>query len=503
MNDITEQLQAWSKSLADTAAPADIASVGSGAAIGTGHTSGGVPLRRWIAIAASIALLTGGVFVAARLGGDGAERVGPAISASPTVVPATPASTGPSATDTASQLAALDHVVIVDGEPVGDTWVTGLATNDVELAALWARIEMPVTPPKIDFAQDVVVYFGPAESGSCRFAPLGGVSYDPVARRVFPVLEFSDVASAGGSTTCTGDANPHAIVVSIARDDLPDGDFEFWVDDQDPPACCITNVTRANGDLLRTSAPITTTTVAIPPTIAAVGIACRGDLDATTAFASFVADMVTARTTGDFSPVADCLSGVPGVFDGQPPGCWTACDDAPISFAFDPDRIFAGGDVTGAAWFHSLPVSHEIDGAFVDVIESWPLRTTPDGWVVDDPTITAPFIERTAALEVINRYLAAVDRGDWATVASLLDDGGRSLEERLDLQELSPTTYTQADIARSLAAWCAAGCDTTRPTAADLRFDGSYALERRGRTISAVWFEGVYSISGLPFPTTP
>jgi hypothetical protein len=89
------------------------------------------------------------------------------------------------------------------------------------------------------------------------------------------------------------------------------------------------------------------------------------------------------------------------------------------------------------------------------------------------------------------------------TVASLLGDGALNLDERFDLQELAPATFERDDVARALAAWCAAGCDTTRPTAADLRFDRSYSLERNGRTISAVWFEGTYSISGLPFPTVP
>jgi hypothetical protein len=211
--------------------------------------------------------------------------------------------------------------------------------------------------------------------------------------------------------------------------------------------------------------------------------------------------MVTARTTGDFAAVADCLSTVPSVFDGQPPGCWTACDGATISFAHDPERIFPGGDAIGAAWFHSVPVTHELAGEFVDVVENWTLRSTPDGWVVEGPTIEPSIVERELALDVIDRYFTAIEQGDWDTVASLLDDGAINLDMRFDLQELAPATYTRDDIARALATWCAAGCDTTRPTAADLRFDRSYSFERNGRTISAAWFEGTYSISGLPFPS--
>lgn len=467
------------------------------------------PRWPWIAVAASFVLLAGVVVAVVQLGGDD-ERVVPAASPSPpsstssSEVATTPATGAPSTTAAGSGAFALDHVVLVDGEPVGDTWVTGLARDDAELTALWARVGFSGPPPTIDFLRDVVVYFGPAESSSCRFQPLAGVSYDPATGRVFPVLELSDAAISGGTFACTADANPHAIVVTIARDDLPPGDFQFWVDNQDPLGCCVTNVTRANGDELRLA--LTTTTddsVTSSSSSPALGIACRGDLDPTSALTSFVTDMVAARTTGDFTPVADCLSGIPELFDGQPPGCWTACDGATMAIAHDPDtiRVSEVWDVTGSSWWgSSLPVSHAVDGGFVDVLEAWGMASTPDGYVVRPPTIDRSIVERALALDVIDRSFTAIEQGDWDTVASLLDDGAINPEERFDLQELRPTTFARDDIARALAAWCAAGCDTTRPAAADLRFDGSYSFERGGRTIRIVWFEGTYSISGLPFP---
>ena len=61
--------------------------------------------------------------------------------------------------------------------------------------------------------------------------------------------------------------------VLAGRADLPAGDFEFWVDDHDPPACCLSNVTRANGDQLRGGSPDTTLPVAAPPSTVTVAVA--------------------------------------------------------------------------------------------------------------------------------------------------------------------------------------------------------------------------------------
>lgn len=502
MPDISDQLETWAAALAESAAPVGIDTVtGRPMSSAAGSNSTFTTSRRWMAVAASVGLVVGGIAAAIYLGGRGDRQV---RSAASSVDPATlPTSTATSSFDDESDRVAVEHVVIVDGEPVGDTWVTGLAGTDAELEELWARVGFSEPRPTVDFARDVVVYFGPAESSSCRFGPLAGVFYDPTSRRVFPDLELSDVASSDGTYACTTDANPHAVVVSIARDDLPAGVFEFWVDDDDPPACCTANVTRANGDELRASPATTATTATTPSATTTVAIACRGELDAASAFSSFIADMIAARTSGEFSLVADCMSGVPPIFDGIAPGCWTACDRATITFPDDPDRFAAGGDGSGGAWFLSLPVSHVVNGDFVDVLESWTMRSTSEGWLIEGPTIERSFIERSASLEVINRYLDAIERGDWETAASMLDDGAVNPEERPDLQELAPATYDKQEVARALARWCAAGCDTTKPTAAELTFDGNYELRRGDRTITAVWYEGTYSISGLPFPRKP
>lgn len=127
------------------------------------------------------------------------------------------------------------------------------------LETLWSDVGVSAAVPAVDFDNQVVVFFGPAESSSCRFGPLKDVAYDPEVARVFPVLDFEDPVADGEERACTSDDNPHAIVVAIERSDLPDSDFAFWVEQDDPPACCINNVTRVAAGELDTADPDATT----------------------------------------------------------------------------------------------------------------------------------------------------------------------------------------------------------------------------------------------------
>lgn len=153
------------------------------------------------------------------------------------------AATSGSDSATSDRLREVDHRVLIDGEPTGDTWVTALATNGSALTQLWAEVGLSDDVPDIDFVEDVVVFFAPAESSSCRFGPLTAVVHDADTTRIYPVLEFEDPIGDGEERECTADANPHAIVVAIARLDLPENDFDIWVGPDDPPACCAAHVT--------------------------------------------------------------------------------------------------------------------------------------------------------------------------------------------------------------------------------------------------------------------
>jgi hypothetical protein len=156
-------------------------------------------------------------------------------------------------------LATVEYEVLVDGAPAGDVYRTGFAASDAELAELWAGIGLTEPLPEIDFERRVVVYFGPAESSSCPFEPISDLRFDATTRRLYP-----GVATSGGPA-CTADANPHAIVVAVDRAELPEPNFEIWVDAGDPPACCtdgITVVTAADlAEAPTASVPATT----VPP----------------------------------------------------------------------------------------------------------------------------------------------------------------------------------------------------------------------------------------------
>lgn len=84
----------------------------------------------------------------------------------------------------------------------------------------------------------------------------------------------------------------------------------------------------------------------------------------------------------------------------------------------------------------------------------------------------------------------------------MINDGAQNLDERPDLNRLEPASFTLPDIAAALAEWCALGCDTQPTTPGDLTYDGLYGIDRAGERLEADWFEGNYSIRGLPTPTT-
>ena len=186
------------------------------------------------------------------------------------------------------------------------------------------------------------------------------------------------------------------------------------------------------------------------------------------------------------------------------PNCWATCDAAIRSFLPDTFATYQQFSADGnTQWRSSVSVSYETaDGDYFDVTETWSISPTPDGFTVEDFAIEEQsFLTRDESEATITTYFKHIATGDWQTAASMLNDGAQNLDERPDLRQLEPATLTVPDIATALQDWCRLGCDTRPPTPEELSFDGLYGIERDGQRVRAAWFEGVYSISGLPIRT--
>ena len=219
----------------------------------------------------------------------------------------------------------------------------------------------------------------------------------------------------------------------------------------------------------------------------------------------FVADgfldaMIAAREAGGSTLVAGCLDEVPVVFTGEVPACWTACPGATRTFAREAATTSEGVQPDGTAqWYTSLPVSYRTADGFFDVWESWQLQRGADGYEISNYSVMEPPFDREHSLATIVEYLGHIERGEWLAAADMLDDGALEPEARTDIQQLGLTEFTTEAIAQGLERWCQPGCDTVAPTAGELSFGFGFSLVRGGEAIGASWFEGVYSIHGLPF----
>jgi hypothetical protein len=227
------------------------------------------PERRWrlAAVAAAVvAVVVVGAATLIRLG-DQPPTVttgGPdlTVATSQPGLDSVPGSTAPESTSPGTAppstqpgpdlLVSIPHRVLVDGNSVGDVWVTSVANTREEFGSLLDELGITFEPlePPLDFTRQVVIHFGPAESGSCRFGPLADVVFDPATRRLFPVLTLEDPLAEGETRACTADANPHPILVAIDRADLPTEAFDIWVENAPPPACCGNGVTRVSAQQL-------------------------------------------------------------------------------------------------------------------------------------------------------------------------------------------------------------------------------------------------------------
>jgi hypothetical protein len=146
MRDVSEQLRAWSASLADSVEPTDIEAL---KATRTARTGSG-PTRRWLAVAASVAVVAVGVWAVATLGNGDPGPVSPATNppaptaATETTAPSTSEETSPVQTPESSgtgdglvdlgRPVTESQIVVATYSGVGDFTVHALDASQEEVA---------------------------------------------------------------------------------------------------------------------------------------------------------------------------------------------------------------------------------------------------------------------------------------------------------------------------------------------------------------------------------
>lgn len=110
---------------------------------------------------------------------------------------------------------AVEHRVLVEDVPIGDPWSSQVVVADDVWRAYGNDIELADNELYFEFVV--------AESGSCPLGPLAGVEFDSVSEVLFPVFE----SDSEPDRSCTADANPHAVVVAMARSNLPAETFSI------------------------------------------------------------------------------------------------------------------------------------------------------------------------------------------------------------------------------------------------------------------------------------
>jgi hypothetical protein len=142
------------------------------------------------------------------------------------------------------QAAAGDGWRLLADEQAGDVYRTGIAWDEPSLATLWREIPLPGDPPAVDFASEVVIWFGAVYGSSCPNLRLDAVIFDHPRTLVYADIVNVDVVNA-----CTADANPRAYVVAVDRSRLPAPPFGIQLGESDPPAGVPEERTIVDADL--------------------------------------------------------------------------------------------------------------------------------------------------------------------------------------------------------------------------------------------------------------
>jgi hypothetical protein len=119
--------------------------------------------------------------------------------------------------------------LLADEDETGWQYRTGIAYDEASYEALWLEAGISTDKPPVDFASEVVIWFGAVHGSSCPRLRLDGVVSDQERGLVHSEITKLDFGA------CTADAIPHAYVVAFARERLPVGPFAVQLQSEDPP----------------------------------------------------------------------------------------------------------------------------------------------------------------------------------------------------------------------------------------------------------------------------
>lgn len=131
----------------------------------------------------------------------------------------------------------------------GEGYRTGVATTDAQLERLWEQSGLAGEPASVDWSHEIAVWFGAVYGGGCP------VRMDGVV--VEGDLLHADLVAPNEANGCNADANPHAFVVAVERQVLPEGPFRVQLKPHDPTPGTAEERTVVDVDL---SAPGSTAT---------------------------------------------------------------------------------------------------------------------------------------------------------------------------------------------------------------------------------------------------
>jgi hypothetical protein len=134
--------------------------------------------------------------------------------------------------------------LLASREGSGEAYRTGIAFDEASYRELWRRAGLPDGAPGVDFATEVVVWFGAVYGSSCPGLRLDDVVVD-LERRIV----HGEIVLPGPPRGCTADANPHAFVVAVERSRLPAAPFAIQLGAADPPGGVPEERTVVDADL--------------------------------------------------------------------------------------------------------------------------------------------------------------------------------------------------------------------------------------------------------------